>query len=139
MGVIVNILDVYYRNTTKDFILGILLGKIFPDYVLITNVVFFPCAYTQNGEIAFESDLLNRLLRYSSKIFSNETRVGWFITKDSIDSTVALMHKHLLPNLKSQTDSWAGPVILLVDPSLQKSEKIEIKGYVSQPNKLFRD
>lgn len=137
-SVIVNILDVYHRNTNKDFILGVLLGKIFPDYVLITNVVFVPWGYTQTGEIGIDNDLLNKLLRYKSKIFFGETRVGWFITKKTIDSTVAVLHKHLLPNLKSQTASWAGPVILLVDPSLEK-EKIELSGYVSQQNKLFRE
>jgi len=56
-----------------------------------------------------------------------------------IDSTVAVLHKHLLPNLKSQTASWAGPLIMLVDPSLQTSDKVELKGYVSQQNKLFRE
>merc|ERR1712151_1000179 len=96
-SVIVNILDVYYRNTTKDFILGVLLGKIF-----------------------------------------DETRVGWFITQSSIDSTTAIIHKHLLPSLKSQTNTWAGPLVLLVNPSLE-DEGISLKGFVSQPNKMFRD
>jgi len=136
-SVIVNILDVYYRNTTKDFILGVLLGKIYPDYVNITNVVFVPSTVSPTGEIGIDSDLLNKVLAYNDKIF-NETRVGWFITKNSIDSTTAIIHKHLLPSLKSQTNTWAGPLVLLVDPSLE-DEGISLKGFVSQPNKMFRD
>lgn len=75
-SVIVNILDVYYRNTSKDFVLGILLGNIYPDYVKITNVVFVPSGVTATGEIAIDNELLNRLLEYNKKVF-NETRVGW--------------------------------------------------------------
>jgi len=136
-SVIVNILDVYYRNTTKDFVLGVLLGKIYPDYVNITNVVFVPSAVSATGEISIDSDLLNKVLTYNHKIFA-ETRVGWFITKGSIDNTTAIIHKHLLPSLKSQTNTWAGPLVLLVDPTLE-NEGINLKGYVSQPNKMFRD
>jgi hypothetical protein len=113
------------------------MGNIFPDYVNITNVVFVPSAVTNTQELAVDNDLLNRVLRYNRRIF-NETRVGWFITKPKIDNEVAILHKHLLPNLKSQTGNWAGPLILLVDPSL-KTDKIELNGYVSQPNKMFRD
>jgi len=110
-SVIVNILDVYYRNTSKEFILGVLMGDIFPDYVNITNVVFVPSAVTSTGEIAIDNELLNRILKYNRRIF-NETRVGWFITKKNIDNEVAILHKHLLPNLKSQTGNWAGPLVL---------------------------
>merc|ERR1712151_1004114 len=136
-SVIVNILDVYYRNTTKDFILGVLLGKIYPDYVNITNVAFVPSTVSPSGEIGIDNDLLNKVLSYNNKIF-DETRVGWFTTQSSIDSTTAIIHKHLLPSLKSQTSTWAGPLVLLVDPSLE-NEGISLKGFVSQPNKMFRD
>ena len=74
-SVIVNILDVYYRNTTKEFILGVLLGKIYPDYVNITNVVFVPSTVSPTGEIGIDSDLLNKVLSYNHKIFA-ESRVG---------------------------------------------------------------
>lgn len=136
-SVIVNILDVFYRNTEKPFILGILLGHIYPDYVNITNAVFVPSGMTASGEIAIDNELLNRLLEYNGKIF-NESRVGWFITKNTIDSEVAIIHKHLLPNLKSQTNNWAGPLILQVEPSLT-NDKINLHGFVSQPNKMFRE
>lgn len=61
-----------------------------------------------------------------------------FITKTKIDSQVAVIHKHLLPNLKSQTNTWGGPVILLVDPTLN-NDKINLLGYVSQANRMFRE
>ena len=69
-SVIVNILDVYYRNTTKDFVVGVLLGSIYPDYVNVTNVVFVPSTVSPNGEIGIDSDLLNKVLAYYDKIFA---------------------------------------------------------------------
>ena len=76
-SVVVNILDVYYRNTSKPFLIGVLLGHIYPDYVKITNVVFVPSAQSQTGEIGIDNELLNKLLQYNGKVF-NESRVGWF-------------------------------------------------------------
>merc|ERR1711976_786914 len=91
-SVIVNILDVYYRNTGKEYVLGVLLGNIYPDYVKITNVAFVPSMVTATGEIAIDNELLNKLLEYNRRVF-NETRVGWFVTKANIDLDVALIHK----------------------------------------------
>lgn len=113
------------------------MGNIYPDYVKITNVIFVPSGKTASGEIAIDNELLGKLLVYNSKVF-NESRVGWFITKPQIDSDVAIIHKHLLPSLKSQTNNWAGPLILLIDPTLE-NDKINLNGYVSQPNKMFRE
>lgn len=136
-SVVVNILDVYYRNTTKPWILGVLLGNIYPNYVKITNVVFVPSSIGQNQEIGVDNDYLNRLLHYNDKIF-NESRVGWFITKNTIDTDVATLHKHLLPSLKTTTSTFAGPLIMLVDATLE-TEKIKLSGFISQPNKMFRE
>jgi phosphoribulokinase len=74
-SVIINILDIYYRNNKKDFVLGILLGTIYPDYVSVNNVIFVPCEKI-DGEQQIFPEMLNKLLEHNSRIY-NDTRVGW--------------------------------------------------------------
>lgn len=136
-SVLVNILNVYYRNTKKDFLLGILLGKTFPDYVSVTNMIFVSHSKKEDGSIDLMTEPAMKILDYMSLIY-NETKVGWFITKPSMDREVAGIHKHMASLLKSSTANWAGPLCLLIDASL-KDGRIHTKGYTPQTNKLYRD
>ena len=136
-SVLVNILNVYYRNTKKDFLIGILLGKTFPDYVSVTNMIFVSHSKKEDGSIDLMTEPAMKILEYMSHIY-NETKVGWFITKKGMDREVAGIHKHMSSLLKSSTANWAGPLCLLIDASLDDG-KIHTKGYTPQTNKLYRD
>lgn len=136
-SVLINILNVYSRNVKQPFLMGILLGKTFPDYVSVTNVVFVSHSENEEGSLEIHLDPALKMLDYLSSIY-NETRVGWFITQRTMDLKVAGLHKYFSKHLKSPTNTWAGPLCLLVDPSLETSN-IQVKGYTSQPNKLYKE
>lgn len=136
-SVVISILDAYHRNTTRDFIIGILLGTIYPDFVSVTNVMLIPFE-KKDGESSIQTDTMNKLLEYNSKIY-HDTKVGWFITKSEIDIFVGGFHNFFSKILKSSTTNWSGPLILLVDPTLKKKEEIDLKGYTFIHNRVFKD
>ncbi len=135
-SVLINILNVFYRNVHKDFLIGILLGKTYPDYVNVTNTIFVPFTKTDDGGIEYDMEKATRMLEFQSNIY-NETKVGWFITKPNIDLEVAALHKNFGKVLKSPTNTW-NPLCLLIDTTLQNG-KINFSGYISQPNRLYKE
>lgn len=137
-AVLVNILNVYYRNTKKDFLMGLLMGKTFPDYVSITNMIFVSHNKKEDGSIDIMLEPALKILEYTDQIY-NESKVGWFITKKAMDREVAGIHKHVSSHLKSSTHNWAGPLCLLIDADLETDGKIHTRGYTPQTNKLYRD
>jgi len=136
-SVVVNILNVYYRNVKKDFLMGILLGKTYPDYVSVSNMIFVAHSTKEDDSIEIQIDPALKILDYTASLF-NESKVGWFCTKPQMDRKVAGVHRLMAKHLKSPTSAWAGPLCLLIDCSLT-SGKIQMTGFTSQVNKMYKD
>lgn len=136
-SVIISILNGYYKNTKKNYLMGILRGKIYPDYVSITNMIFVPHSESRDGALEVATEPIQKILDLSAGLF-NESKVGWFITSPEVDLNVLGLHKHMSKYIKSPTNAFSGPLCLLVDLTL-KSGKIDVSGYTNLPNKFYKD